>query len=132
MIKANELRIGNIIGLPIPSNIFNIRILSIAQYGCDCMCDTAAVKNTFTFIRYEEVCGIELTPEILEKCEFEKKENGCYLNNHIWIVPDGSDSGNISIDWRLEFNNTLIKIDFVHQLQNIYFTLTSEELKVNL
>jgi hypothetical protein len=61
---------------------------------------------------------IKLTPQILEKCGFE-------FNGGYFIIP---------------LKNSLYGIDkikvgkgiFLHQLQNLYFALTGEELDINL
>ena len=83
---------------------------------------------------YSDVSPIPLTTEILEKCGFEFEDNdssryGWYkrLNKHFWfswchlefISIEDSDS-NVLID---------IPCSYVHQLQNISYDFTGEELE---
>jgi hypothetical protein len=74
---------------------------------------------------------IPITEEWLLKFGFEKKE-GC-INNIYFIL-----AGKILIQYDLVYNivdfvkrvnfNVFISIKYVHQLQNLYFALTGEEL----
>lgn len=86
--------------------------------------------------------GIELTPEILEKCGFEvDKDNIYYLE--IWTK--GHPSARFIIEWkegvgfmfrsRYQEYNECLKfriLKYLHQLQNIYHSLTGEELEIRL
>jgi hypothetical protein len=70
---------------------------------------------------------IPLTPEILEKCGFQRATIGGYYKDFEDItVRLFQEEGFYS----LEYIGT--KIQYLHQLQNLYFALTSEELKVNI
>lgn len=95
---------------------------------------------------------IPLTPEILEKCGFEKslsedvQERTIYgiqvaNNTSLYFDPHKDWMRNdYEVEWYLshEWNNNHFKNDFLakpkylHQLQNLYFALTGEELSVNL
>jgi hypothetical protein len=129
MIQANELRIGNYVALKggdiVP--IADGGILAINQKRFECY-------------------PIPLTPEILEKCGFDVVHK---TNNHYAINdPNGiKDSHKISVfptinnQWHIAFSDTLngyndytptTKIQYLHQLQNLYFALTGEELECNL
>lgn len=82
----------------------------------------------------EDIEPIELTPEILEKCGFKYetkdknhfvKDQGKQLYVSIYLgdgdyQPQICDDGIMSI--------TLQPILYLHQLQNLYFALTGEEL----
>lgn len=74
---------------------------------------------------------ILLTEEILLKCGFVLT-NGEFVNNGIQVVYDDGDAPGIVGDYRLRFNGTLRIIDNLHQLQNLYWCLTGEELNVQL
>jgi len=98
-------------------------------------------------LRNPECTPIELTPEILEKAGFEKGyDNG----NPYWltdiakrmvffIYEKGGRSG-ISIgapEWRdypcnESCEESIVDIKYVHQLQNLIFSLTGEELTINI
>jgi len=80
---------------------------------------------------------IELSPEILEKCGFEKytevPDDGIGDELEIW--------NNYCIDVFFDVHGALVLKDYhvninrpkyLHQLQNLYFALTGEELTVNL
>ena len=79
---------------------------------------------------------IPLSDEILQKCCFEQivyKRKGC-LEDVYKYVEDGKpcifvnlNEGVLSVDFYKG-----LKIKYLHQLQNLYFALTHEELTVNL
>jgi hypothetical protein len=122
--KANELRIGNIISeFGIPKTVTPNRILRLYQIE---LAGKIAIDCT----------PIPLTPEILVKAGFVKT---CGFWNK--TIPGQSGVKELSI--MLE-NKTLtitdvhddmvnIKLpELVHQLQNLYFALTGEELNIEL
>ncbi len=111
--KANELRIGN-------------------WYINDC--DDLPIKldneNIITAIKDEDwLLPIPLTEEWLLKFGFEKHKNNYeeaeshnyYLNGLKYISCDDN--------WCL-FNCLIKNIEYVHQLQNLTFALTNEELTI--
>ncbi len=76
---------------------------------------------------------IPLTPEILEKAGFDEWAKG-----H-WKMSNSS----CKRGWSKEFNYYLpyfelstyvgnVKLKYVHQLQNLYFALTGEEIEIKL
>lgn len=117
MIKANELRLGNLI-----LNRHN---------EIDIVAD-----RTFQDFRYPKMDGdygyrgITLTEEWLLKAGFNKQSlsgmHNCFVikrkNNYHFTLYESENSYNI--------NNRMLEVDikYVHQLQNIYFALTGEEL----
>lgn len=117
--KANELRIWNLV-----QNVYK----DTFGISHETLCDFAN--------GYVNLKPIPLTEEWLKKFGFEKK-TGIYRKSFnekvIGIGLDGSyglyDNEN---DWKIGSsfcgNNRII---FVHQLQNLYFALTNEELKFN-
>jgi len=126
MIQINELRIGNYITTPLGIDaVFSIRKI-----------DGEIDVNTFYD---EEIHPISLTKEWLEKLGFEFKNNsnqyGWYkdvLNRQFcWCYSEF-----VSIEFKArqmdEFQDTImdIKCKYIHQLQNIYFALTGEELEI--
>lgn len=119
MIKANELRIGN--------------WLMDGRYF------SRIVGRDIDDIQYER-CGthvfdpIPLTPEILQKAGFEVRkhtEDGTiygilnFTIIHALSVNDG-------IKFFLNGYHNDVVIEYVHQLQNLYFAITGEELNINL
>lgn len=116
MIKANELRIGN----------------WVFQENRHVQLNEDDLEVLFAARNYEDYNPIQLTPEILEKCGF-KMDSGADFTH--------TDSGLKLFSGHHEFNywgsthnakdfDTSIK--YLHQLQNLYFALTGEELKVTL
>lgn len=79
---------------------------------------------------------IPLTPEILEKAGFK----GEYGNGCIYFL-EGFPVG-LQVVWEKrcfavfeaegQISEALIEISFVHQLQNLYYSLTGDELEINL
>lgn len=96
---------------------------------------TTLTKNEMVhFYRFSEFYEpIPLTEEILLKCGFEKGSNiigDCYYIEHDFGVSDFV--LNITKTSNFEIYELDLKIDYLHQLQNLYFALTNEELTVNL
>ena len=115
MIQPQELRIGNYVEYRIQDELderkewlelstIDATDLVILESGID-----------------EDFRPIPLTEEILLKFGFLKDDNFYHLNN-IWI--SNFYENYFSLDG---FDET--KIEYVHQLQNLYFALTGEELK---
>lgn len=69
---------------------------------------------------------IPLTPEILEKCGFEKYDE----ENDRWVL-SGFGSYHMA-EKSFYFGTTSLKIEFLHELQNLHYTLKKEELTINL
>ena len=105
--KANELRIGNLI-LDEDSNI---------MYRVDLNFFHDLSSGGFLMA---DLIPIPLTEEWLFKFGFENKTKNFVLNN-------------ISIKQQTKgyFFYLSMMIQHVHQLQNLYFALTGEELKIN-
>lgn len=122
MIQANELRIGNWIllnGEPIPVGWSLIKDIRDQNKGIE----TSQNKKC----KYE---GIPLTSEIIEKAGFEVygnslsvyqttyEKDGIVLNNIFNLVGEDGGIGR--------------PLQYVHQLQNLYFALTGTELNIEL
>ena len=135
MIKANEIRVGNWLNDPRPLTEFNKKYVNNPDNGY-----FIATARDIQFA--EEFEPITLTEEILLKCGFKKTEEyyaadeenvdvytiGCFdiafIDNEykLWI----------SIDEDSYYNFAWTEIKYLHQLQNLYFSLTGQELEVNL
>ncbi|HNP08162.1 MAG TPA: hypothetical protein PKN99_11085 [Cyclobacteriaceae bacterium] len=105
--KASELRIGNWVyqGIEVPTQVvYN----SVALF----------------FVGSIELKPIRLTPEWLEKFGFEKERINVYWKDPMRLVifPDGL---------LYLANQRHVNIYYVHQLQNLYFALTGNELTLN-
>lgn len=81
--------------------------------------------------RLEQLYPIELTPEILEKCGFAIISNPNHTNSFLCytpmmklvLVPERK-----TITLR-DYSGVQRSIQYLHELQNIHFALTSDELK---
>lgn len=78
--------------------------------------------------------GIELTPELLEQCGFVKREDEYVfwpeLQNIEYRLVDFY--GWIFSIGFFNWNNEITIIQYLHQLQNLFFALSGEELQVNI
>jgi len=125
MINVKELRIGNLI-----SDYQNntIKVLGISD-----------VYNDGNYYIISENGGsidddhkpIPLTPEILLKCGFtsDKWLMSFHLGeNKMWI-----DKTSNEFYWVFGRKETkYLRIKYLHQLQNLFYSLTNEELNINL
>lgn len=131
--KANELRIGNLV----KHDSFIGFIVSIYKDGVI----VDFTKNPFKIDGYASIQPIPLTEEWLVKLGFERDKTGDLsiminsIDTHLFFV--------VTKDWfypslisEPEYSNTtpscigLNRIQYVHQLQNLYFALTGEELTI--
>lgn len=131
MIKANELRIGNWVNVHFDNQVNAEKIQGVSNtevllYNID---------GTWSF---DEFSGISITPELLENCGFTNTyphhERNCFGD----LISKYKLHG-VSVFFvegrKLEVSyasRELRHIEFVHQLQNLYYALTSTELTVTL
>lgn len=137
MIPANELRIGNWVGLTGTDKWykFGVNMFSIiAQKG-----EHESISYYAIDAETNILSPIPLIPEILEKCGFRDKTNGWYHIDWFALEEDcrlaiNVKSGRCSIFEYDESGMAFTKhpIKYLHQLQNLYFSLTGEELEVNI
>ena len=124
MINVNELKVGNWVNVgnvDIPRQIETIGIHSVTLIG-----------NTGDYA-IETFDPIELTPEILVKCGFDEWSDGHWktrssLNKNGWSK---------EFNYYQPYSNLStycgnVGIKYLHQLQNLYFSLTGEELNFQL
>ena len=134
--KATELRLGNFVK-------WVERIESVKQLFEDGVGIAYEQDSDYwtQMIEADDLEGIPLTPEIFVLNGFGEDNNGHFLldlqTHYLEIIPmkDGfypmygqkretsGDNDNMV---------SLNRIDYVHQLQNLYFALTGEELNINL
>lgn len=114
--KPNELRIGNYIFSKETNSIQKITGLTDENPFIDAV--------TFDYTTYDEIEGIELTEDILYKLGFVK--DGIWFNFSFGFYGIG-----ISKDpsgFHFSYYDGFIPIKFVHELQNLIFSLSNEEL----
>jgi hypothetical protein len=113
MIKANELRIGNWV-IDSQGNYYKWQVYD------------------WTIDDNQDVEPIPLSPEILEKAGFEKVNHVAGYSFY-YLKKKGIPA--IAVyERRIEINGSanLFHIKHLHQLQNLYFALTGEELSIEL
>lgn len=128
--KAQDLRIGNYLKVTLNSQTSTEGITASGIMDIYCNKDNTSIK-------YEP---IPLTEEVLLKCGFEMSEHGEYF------IKDNADSFDGVMSTKLTYNLTdelftVLNTDYdgyhveckhLHHLQNLYFALTGEELKIEL
>jgi len=120
--NINELRINNLIshnGLICTVEIINSELNEIYFLG----------KDFYYSDKPENLEGVPLTEERLLKFGFKSninKDSGCghsiFSDFNLWI-----DNGKI-IYWKVKGS---VELKHVHQIQNLYFDFTNEELTLN-
>jgi hypothetical protein len=124
MIKANELRFGNIV-----FELESVIVHSINEHGIN-------RDKQGVVIPFDMLTGIPLNAELLEKCGFETNmddpENKWLrlkTRNHVFEADESTQFEIVYVDvhgYKVGFAKHL------HQLQNLFFALTGQELEVNL
>ena len=132
MIKTNELRIGNFVSI---NNGFEMLVHSIFQNDTVYLDFIPPLINEADVWEedYKDLIAIPLTKEWLLKAGFEKS----FTNDFWYSIKIGdkrllvSTLGNIEIE---KWDRTMIAFPdickYVHQLQNLYFALTGNELNI--
>jgi len=129
--KALDLRIGNYVKAPLGE------IMRVDQVGHLDFPDYIHARNETEFGQ-NGFKGIALTPEILEKCGFDRYTE----------VPNDGIGDKLEVFEGLygvvfffdvhgalvfkDYHSNMNRPKYLHQLQNLYFALTGEELEVKL
>lgn len=137
MINANELRIGNWVTDQFYDSFKTmIQVDSQNDKGINLIIEDdgrypeIASRWIEPEYKYEQLFGIPLTPEILEKCGFEKDYTGyrhtsqfsIYITKDGYFMPAWMDKA----VWPYPLFDK--KMEYLHQFQNLYHALTGEEL----
>lgn len=121
--KAKELRIGNLIIFynDIQKTPRIVDYISGEKIG--------ALKNMGFPYDSDYFLPIQLTSEILEVCGFEKQVDVFVLNRFMYEIYDSTQA---KLWWRGRYLGIVQNIGELHQLQNLYFSLTGEELEIDI
>lgn len=141
MINASELRIGNYIrSNPNGGDGTVIRLHTIGNSTVHGESLDGQLKNLkIDLDRWNE--PIPLTPEILQKCGFDKNEDAgnwhspehtIYSTKGISVGVKGDYIGWYNSSEDDFYSSYYPQLKYVHQLQNLYFALTGNELKIDL
>lgn len=135
--KANEFRIGNL--AKYKSQFLRIENLVKDEFWTINRGDSAEV------IKLSDIEPIPITPEILKKCGFSDNDyKAGYIGIDIkaggmktdFVLTKPQVLGELQKHFCWEFKAGAIpfflELEFLHQLQNLYFALTGEELEINL
>ena len=118
--NSNEVRRGNYVEFE--GNYYNIETIEEIYPALD----TAAFG--IGVVDWNNINGIPLSEEILLKCGFESNPyKDCYEYKNFVDVECDKTKGFTDL-WIAKYPH----IKNFHQLQNLYFALTNQELKVNL
>lgn len=131
MIQPQDLRIGNKIYYGEPNKSI-ITVESIGKTGINGE-NIGEYLLYFDEYKYEHLEPIPLSGEILEKCGFEQSiENNFILNDfRVWIDPQ-TKRVFIFCNRKILDDSVSLRLEkkYLHQLQNLYYDLTGEELNV--
>ena len=132
MIAANELRKGNYI-------LFNNTYALVTQLLWDRLEFRTREdgKDKYEYTSYEEITPVELTVDVLEKCDLTKHERFHYSNvflSHKSNFTINQLRDNLEISFGVSSNPAIVAKGnlSLHQLQNLYFALLNEELIIHL
>ena len=145
--KVNELRIGNLIydDEGIFSKVTGMKPLDNAiscenKNGCyvmiDCFTNGKEV-STGWLLNTDSVKPIPLTEELLLKCGFSDKGDSLagyeYIKGLAYSVTKHGDYLAFRVYTTFSDRSVFIRrVRYLHELQNLYFAITGEELEVKL
>ena len=128
--KANELRLGNYVNGIYDEGEFIAEVLTVDSEGC-----LLDANGIYELTSLKGIKPIPLTEEWLIKIDgIEKAPYDDDIKDYYLIKRCGffdiiyEDNESIYID----LGDTLKKVKYLHQLQNLYFALTDEELTIKL
>ena len=136
MIKPQELRIGNM--LSIEGTFIKVGKIEENSISWNIAKDTAKFKiwNPFLPVSDKKINPIPLTKEILLKFGFNKEYQKGYIGidvcNSDFVLTEPFKMGEWQTNYTFQFETGSVpkfkEIEYVHQLQNLFFALTGEEL----
>ena len=136
--KIEDLRIGNIVGIN-GSSITNemcvseiLTISNVGNYFCDLKYNRPSkfLIGGYTGCFVNDLIPIPLTEKILLKCGFSnltevhkryfkhKDIDGCLFSGPEYSF--------------YEYNNSIIDITYLHELQNLHYSLTKKKLPIDI
>lgn len=129
MVNANELRVGNWVG----RTAGEMKVIGIT--------DSGALFEDTDCVDFKYLEPIPITTEILEGCGFVEDKEYLLLHHPVlkcrWVTQKLFNNLKIETPF-LRFDSTCrppfgcTDIYYLHQLQNLYFSLTGNELEVKL
>lgn len=130
MIKANEIRVGNFINEKVLGNvkILEIHTKVVIVEAINLTVNKEKIAQQYT-LSLNHIEPIEVTDyDILLKFGFETKIDDMYLIfGNLFFVKFNDDEYVHLNDVKC---NTIYSYKYLHELQNVYFSLTGQELSV--
>lgn len=118
--KANEVRIGNWVN-------YNVKPVRVNAIGSGTMLAVTGNDKDGS-VKYEELEPILLTPEILEAAGLSDCED--FGGDYTYIRKEDDSEHYLLVCHCVAVSPK--PIEYVHQLQNLHFALTGEELSIKL
>lgn len=123
--KAQDLRLGNLV-------LFRGKICKVTTLSGDII--RVSEPEVGIIEQAYAKSPIELTPEVLGWCGFKKAMNGLFCKTIGMVYAlrlRPSEDGVYSLE---DLGQLIpnIAIEYLHQLQNLYYSLTGEELTISL
>ena len=129
--KAEDFRIGNKLYSPIQKE--HITLIAIEQGNRPIV---LGKNGTSSYSGFDCLHPIELTEEMLLKCGFGKSdehEMGYNDNPHFGFYYDYHfKKFRLEVDDYISYAYVDLNIKYLHQLQNLYYSLTNRELNIEL
>ena len=119
--QANELRIGNFVKCELTGDFQ--KVISIEKG----FIKSAPTNENTKGWNVNSIEPITLTPDILEKCGFEYSYPYYTVADVVSLI-----FSNTGIMTYVMGDNQIKRIQYIHQLQNLYFALTGTELQIEL
>jgi len=133
-IESKELRIGNYVKCPLDETFLKVTTLK----------NKLIIASKGENINYNAIEPFPLTEEILLKCGFVEGDNkwfnemyytDCKEATELFVISFNLVSNRLAI-YEIDMEDTCIftgkKVYYLHQLQNLFYALTGEELTVEL
>jgi hypothetical protein len=145
MIKASDIRIGNFIvdddgalSKVVGFKPYEHSVRCDEEEGCDILIDIhgadGKIRSGYA-VASTDSNFIPLTTEWLVRCGFVYKDGasdyGYERKNGVHLYEHDEESGLFHFS-RGHMEGSKVEIKYLHQLQNIYFALTGEELQIKM
>lgn len=123
MIKANELRIGNLVNYWRSGRCVEQIVDNITQFGINF---EDSDPNSVDY--FESLTGIPLTPEILLKA-------GAINNGNVFFIGKLKftyEINELSQFVRFHYSGKVTYLQYLHELQNLYYAICRNEIDITL
>lgn len=133
MIDVRELRINNYVLCK--NEVCRVNMINRGDIVEVSTIDSDSVRECFVEdILSDRIYPIPLTEELLLKCGFKKIN---HISGYSFFSMERNNKNGANIDIYKSYstvgsNTSVPHIQFLHQLQNIYFALTGKELEVTI